>query len=112
MIRFERTTTRPPDVYSNLAELHPEKSDAKVVFFYKTAKVILQWIYISIFAQEKLLLNQYNRIQNGDLHHRIINTSYPHFMFFCHSHMRMHSIFYNKNGSKNIQREDIIGASF
>ncbi len=25
MIRFERTTTRPPDVYSNRAELHPER---------------------------------------------------------------------------------------
>lgn len=37
MTRFELATTRPPDVYSNLAELHPElikiQNFAKIAIF-------------------------------------------------------------------------------
>ena len=34
MARFERATPRPPDVYSNLAELHPDLLDCKNTHLY------------------------------------------------------------------------------
>lgn len=40
MTRFERATTRPPDVYSNRAELHPENdfTNAKVILYHNISK--------------------------------------------------------------------------
>ena len=42
MTRFELATTRPPDVYSNRAELHPDEKmrckDSDI--FFKTARLI------------------------------------------------------------------------
>ena len=34
---FEPATTRPPDVYSNRAELRPAFADAKIIFIFITA---------------------------------------------------------------------------
>ena len=34
MTRFELATTRPPDVYSNRAELHPAVAIAKIILFF------------------------------------------------------------------------------
>ena len=42
MTGFEPATTRPPDVYSNRAELHPESclnSGAKVIKYFYSAKL-------------------------------------------------------------------------
>ena len=46
MRRFELPTTRPPDAYSNLAELHPGllKSDAKVRLFNEPCKHSLHFL--------------------------------------------------------------------
>ena len=38
MTGFEPATTRPPDVYSNRAELHPEFDGAKVILLFELAK--------------------------------------------------------------------------
>ena len=42
--RFELATPRPPDVYSNRAELHPELSESSTGVFivrFRTAKIII-----------------------------------------------------------------------
>ena len=42
MTGFEPATTRPPDVYSNRAELHPEScliAGAKVIKYFYSAKL-------------------------------------------------------------------------
>ena len=40
MTGFEPATTRPPDVYSNRAELHPANASAKIILFLNTKKKI------------------------------------------------------------------------
>ena len=43
MTGFEPATTRPPDVYSNRAELHPEScliAGAKVIKYFYSAKLM------------------------------------------------------------------------
>jgi hypothetical protein len=40
MRRFELPTPRPPDVYSNRTELHPENEGAKVMGFREN------WMYV------------------------------------------------------------------
>jgi hypothetical protein len=39
--RFELATTRPPDVYSNRAELHPENVTAKILLYFDSSKQIV-----------------------------------------------------------------------
>ncbi len=40
MRRFELPAPRPPDVYSNLAELHPENEEANIIEVLKNYKII------------------------------------------------------------------------
>ena len=43
---FEPATTRPPDAYSNRAELHPELRMAKVMLYFELASVPSNFICI------------------------------------------------------------------
>ena len=55
MTRFELATPRPPDAYSNLAELHPDfKSVAKLLSFFQSAKFFGGFLHFCWFGVKNL----------------------------------------------------------
>ena len=48
--RFELATTRPPDVYSNRAELHPELCRSKTLVRFRSANIVTFFILLKFFV--------------------------------------------------------------
>ena len=48
--RFELATTRPPDVYSNRAELHPELCRSKTMVRFRSANIVTIFIMRNFFS--------------------------------------------------------------